>query len=87
MAIVVLLMLAGLNQIAVLIAPYSAYARMVTGLHATGVLQWVAIITLVVIGLMSFTMGRLWCNTICPVGSLLGLVSKYSLFCIKIDAG
>lgn len=87
LAIFVLLMLAGLNQIAVLIAPYSAYARMVTGIHASGVLQWVAIITLVVIGVMSFAMGRLWCNTICPVGSLLGLVSKYSLFGIKIDAG
>lgn len=87
LAIFVLLMLAGLNQIAVLVAPYSAYARMVTGIHASGVLQWVAIITLVVIGVMSFAMGRLWCNTICPVGSLLGLVSKYSLFGIKIDAG
>lgn len=34
LAIFVLLMLAGLNQIAVLVAPYSAYARMVTGIHA-----------------------------------------------------
>ena len=82
----VLAMVVGLNSIAVLIAPYSAYARMVTGLHATGVAQWVAIITLVVIGLMSFTMGRMWCNTICPVGTLLGLISRHSLFGIKIDA-
>lgn len=82
----VLAMVVGLNSIAVLIAPYSAYARMVTGLHATGVLQWVAIITLVVIGMMSFTMGRLWCNTFCPVGTLLGLISKYSLFGIRINA-
>ena len=82
----VLAMVVGLNSIAVLIAPYSAYARMVTGLHATGVAQWVAIITLVVIGLMSFTMGRLWCNTFCPVGTLLGLISRHSLFGIKIDA-
>lgn len=82
----VLAMVVGMNSIAVLIAPYSAYARMVTGLHATGVAQWVAIITLVVIGLMSFTMGRMWCNTICPVGTLLGLISRHSLFGIKIDA-
>lgn len=82
----VLAMVVGLNSIAVLIAPYSAYARMVTGLHATGVAQWVAIITLVVIGLMSFTMGRMWCNTFCPVGTLLGLISRHSLFGIKIDA-
>lgn len=86
LALFVLAMLVGMNSIAVLIAPYSAYARMVTGLHATGVAQWVAIITLVVIGLMSFTMGRMWCNTICPVGTLLGLISRHSLFGIHIDA-
>lgn len=82
----VLAMLVGMNSIAVLIAPYSAYARMVTGLHASGLAQWVAIATLAVIGLMSFTMGRLWCNTICPVGSLLGLLAKHRLFGIRIDA-
>lgn len=86
LALFVVAMLVGLNGIAILIAPYSAYARMVTGLHASGALQWVAVVTLVVIGLMSFCWGRLWCNTICPVGSLLGLVSKYSLFGIRIDA-
>ena len=82
----VLAMLVGMGSIAALIAPYSAYARMVTGLHATGVAQWVAIVTLVVIGLMSFTMGRIWCNTLCPVGTLLGLISRHSLFGIHIDA-
>lgn len=86
LALFVLAMLVGMNSIAVLIAPYSAYARMVTGLHATGLAQWVAIATLAVIGLMSFTMGRLWCNTICPVGTLLGLLSKHRLFGIRIDA-
>jgi len=86
LALFVLAMLVGLNSIAVLIAPYSAYARMVTGLHATGVVQWVAIVTLAMIGLMSFMGGRLWCNTFCPVGTLLGLISKYSLLGIRIDA-
>ena len=86
LALFVLAMLVGLNSLAVLIAPYSAYARMVTGLHSSGTIQWVAIVTLVVIGLMSFTMGRLWCNTLCPVGSLLSLVSRYRLFGIRIDA-
>ena len=86
LALFVVAMLVGLNSIAVLIAPYSAYARMVTGLHASGLVQWIAIATLVVIGLLSFTMGRLWCNTLCPVGSLLSLVSRYRLIGIRIDA-
>ena len=82
----VLAMLVGMGSIAALFAPYSAYARMVTGIHASGVVQWVAIITLVVIGLLGFTLGRIWCNTICPVGALLSLVSRYRIFGIRIDA-
>ncbi|GHT71043.1 ferredoxin [Bacteroidia bacterium] len=43
------------------------------------------IIALLVVGIMSFLRGRLYCNTICPVGSLLGLVSRYSLFKVVMD--
>jgi ferredoxin len=44
-----------------------------------------SLIVLGTIGIMSFTKGRLFCNTICPVGTLLGLFSKFSLFKISID--
>ncbi|MBQ4279935.1 MAG: 4Fe-4S binding protein [Rikenellaceae bacterium] len=30
---------------------------------------------------------RIWCNTVCPVGALLSLVSRWSLFRIAIDPG
>lgn len=40
---------------------------------------------LLIIGIMSFTKGRLFCNTICPLGTLLGLFSKLSLYKIAID--
>jgi len=43
-----------------------------------------AIIVLVVF-LLSFTNGRLFCNSICPVGSLLSLISKFSIFKIVVD--
>ncbi len=85
LALFVLLMVLGLGSVAALIAPYSAYARMVTNIHGTGLVHWVALITLVVIGVMSFGWGRLWCNTLCPVGAALSLVSRYRLFGIHID--
>jgi ferredoxin len=37
------------------------------------------------IGGLSLTKGRLYCNMICPVGTLLGLISKVSLFRIKFN--
>lgn len=40
----------------------------------------VAVVTFVVIAWMSVSKGRLYCNSICPVGSFLGLVSKFSVF-------
>lgn len=46
------------------------------------------ILPLILIGLvtyLSFTRGRLYCNSVCPVGTFLGLISKVSLFRIKIN--
>jgi polyferredoxin len=37
------------------------------------------------VGILSLIKGRLYCNMICPVGTLLGLVSKVSLFRIKFN--
>lgn len=34
---------------------------------------------------MSYKRGRLYCNTICPVGTLLGFLSKFTIFKLKID--
>ncbi|MDE6160752.1 MAG: 4Fe-4S binding protein, partial [Muribaculaceae bacterium] len=39
----------------------------------------VAIITLAALGILAWRNGRTYCNTICPVGSVLGFLSKYSL--------
>ncbi len=35
---------------------------------------------------ISFYHGRLFCNTVCPVGTILGLVSRLSVFKIGIDS-
>ena len=45
----------------------------------------IAAFILLTVGIMAFLRGRLYCNTICPVGSLLGLISKFSLYKINID--
>ena len=40
---------------------------------------------LVLVGLLAFRHGRLYCNTVCPVGTLLGLLSKLSVFRIRFE--
>jgi ferredoxin len=44
----------------------------------------IAIVTLIATGVLAWCHGRTYCNTICPVGTFLGLLSKYSLFRISI---
>ena len=110
LALFVLLMVFGLNGIAILVAPYSAYGRIVSNLFQpvymwlnnlcayfaeragsyafysvdvwvkSGVVLVIAAVTFVVIGFLSFKWGRLWCNTICPVGTVLGFFARFAIF-------
>ncbi len=66
------------------------------GVHAFYRVQWqavapvalgIAMVTLGTVGWMSVRHGRLYCNTLCPVGTILGLVSTFSLVKISIDTG
>ncbi len=45
----------------------------------------VAVVTLVVVAWISWRNGRLLCNTICPVGTTLGFISRYSILHFDID--
>lgn len=45
----------------------------------------VAAVTLVALGFLAWRNGRTYCNTICPVGTVLGLFAKYSIFRPVID--
>ena len=45
----------------------------------------IAAVTFVIIGILSWKHGRTWCNTICPVGTVLGFFSRFSLFAPVID--
>lgn len=46
----------------------------------------VAALTFAGIGLLAWRSGRTWCNTVCPVGTVLGVLARYSLFKVRIDA-
>lgn len=98
-----------------LLAPYSAYGRMVSSLLQPiyiginnglaliaervdsyafySVDVWmkslpvflIAILTFIVLVVLAWRGGRTYCNTICPVGTLLGLLSRYSWLKPVID--
>lgn len=64
------------------------------GLHGTYMMgydtfSWigsgVSFAVLLLVGYMAYTRGRLWCNTICPTGAFLSLLSRFSLLKITLD--
>ena len=40
----------------------------------------VAIVTLIVVGVFAWRSGRSYCNTVCPVGTALSFISRFSIF-------
>ena len=110
LAVFIIAMIAGVGSLVALLAPYSAYGRIVSNLFAP-LYGWgnnllaaidahygtytfytkdvwlkslptfiVAALTLVAIVILAWKGGRTYCNTICPVGTTLGLLSRFSLF-------
>lgn len=88
----------GLGSVAYLIEPYSNFGVLMsvvkgkTGLYSafSGALLPVTVVALVTLTvLVAFVVigGRLWCNTLCPVGAVLGLLGRRSLFRPVIDEG
>ena len=77
----------GIGAIAALIEPYSIFGRIVNSIVSPKgwVVPAVAVVTFIVIFILAWLNGRTWCNTICPVGSILGLLSRFSLFKPVID--
>lgn len=108
-------LLAGAGSLVQLLAPYSAFGRIMTmifqPLYKLGnnvlasiaesidsyafysVDVWmkslpvliIAIVTLVILFVLAWRNGRTYCNTICPVGTLLSFLSRFSLLKIHFD--
>lgn len=45
----------------------------------------IAVVTFIAIVVLAWRNGRTYCNTICPVGTVLGFLSRFALFRISID--
>ena len=46
----------------------------------------VAVITFIAVTFLAWRNGRTYCNTICPVGTILGFLSKFSVLRLVLDA-
>ena len=45
----------------------------------------VALLTLIILGGLAIWKGRIYCNSICPVGTVLSFFSRFSLFKVRFD--
>lgn len=76
----------GLASLIAFIDPYSIFGRFTAvDTEAGAVFNIVVVVTFLIIVAFGFFCGRAYCNNICPVGTILGLISKYSLFRFNID--
>ncbi|MBQ7195574.1 MAG: 4Fe-4S dicluster domain-containing protein [Bacteroidales bacterium] len=80
-------LIAGVQVVIALLAPYSAYGRMVASIvHPHGwVVPAIAAATLILLVVLVWTGGRTWCNSICPVGTTLSFFSRFALLRPSID--
>ena len=115
LGIMIVALILGIGTIVGVLAPYSAYGRIVHSLFApiwqygnnllAGIAEraesytfysteiWfrstavfaTALVTLVAIGILAWKNGRTYCNAICPVGTVLGFMSRFSLYRPTID--
>ncbi|MCE5205033.1 MAG: 4Fe-4S dicluster domain-containing protein [Porphyromonadaceae bacterium] len=76
--------LAGNNLLEAIFTSFNNYAFYKVSIYSLSLFSSaIALITLGVIGYLAWRNGRTYCNTICPVGTTLGLLSKYSLFKVR----
>lgn len=91
--IIVLAAILGIGIIVAALSPSAAFERIVKmsaypfiKSAAYSILTlFAASTTLAVVAIMAIWRGRLLCNTICPVGTVLGAFSRFSLFQVDIN--
>lgn len=74
------------NGIAAIAEHYESYAFYSTDVWVkSGVGLALSVAFFAIIGFLAWRGGRTYCNTICPVGTLLSFVSRFSLLKVHID--
>ena len=87
LALFIIALAAGLTSVSALLAPYSAFGRIATSLVRPALpTAIIAGVTLLVVGVLAWIGGRTYCNTVCPVGTVLSFFSRFSLLRPVIDA-
>ncbi|MDR0414773.1 MAG: 4Fe-4S dicluster domain-containing protein [Prevotellaceae bacterium] len=78
--------MAGNNALAAIFTHFGSYTFYKTDVFVASAFSLaVAALTMLAIGFLAWRHGRTYCNTICPVGTVLGFVSRFSTFKIRID--
>ena len=115
LVVFIVCLIVGFAPVTTLLAPYSAYGRIVNslfrpvydmlnntlmvfdmrmdGYHIGYTEIWmrsvgtfaIAILTLVGLGWLAWRHGRSYCNTICPVGTILSLFARVSLLRVQVN--
>lgn len=78
--------LAGNNLLAAIFSSFHNYTFYKVSIYGLSLFSTaIALTTFAVIGYLAWKNGRTWCNTICPVGTALGFLSRFSLFKIRFN--
>ncbi|MBO7553517.1 MAG: 4Fe-4S binding protein [Bacteroidaceae bacterium] len=76
----------GNNILASIAEHYESYAFYDTDVWMKSLPTFlIALATLLIVGYLAYKNGRTYCNTICPVGTVLGFISRFSFFHITFD--
>ncbi len=80
------LYLTGNNMLEVVFTRFDNYTFYKTEVFIHSVFAFVtAVVTLLFIGFLAWRYGRTYCNTVCPAGTVLGFLNRFSLFRVRID--
>ena len=79
---------AGNNVLAAIAEHYDSYAFYHSDVWLrSGISLGIAVVMLVILALLAWRNGRTYCNTICPVGTVLSIFAKFSWLKIYFDEG